>query len=106
MLNEYQAYPIVDFESPWSPYNGQVALCPSDDAINNDTTKTSTSYGVISLYFDRNDQKVWRGVNLNNISAPLGSNEADAICRQMGYTGSITGTIITRNASEYSFENC
>ena len=96
----------ADFESPLNSYDGQVALCPSEDAINNDTIKSSTSYGVISLYFDRYDLKVWRGVNLHNISAPLGSNEADAICRQMGYTGSITRTIITRKAAEYSFDNC
>ena len=61
-------------------------------------------YGVISVYYEH--YRVWRGLNQYDSNTPLGSNEADAICRQMGYTGSITGTIVTRNASDYPFDNC
>ena len=50
----------------------------------------------------------WRGINQNKSTSDafLGSIEADAICRQMGYTGAIPGSAVTVNASGYMFQTC
>ena len=95
---------FIDFDSPLNFYDGQVTLCPSDDAQNDDSIKSSTSYGVISLYYA--EAKVWMGLNQNYFTTPLGSNEADTICRQMGYTGFLPGTIAARSDAPYSFDKC
>ena len=46
-------------------------------------------------------------------SKPLGGSEADAICRELGYTGVIPGSIATKSAYEslkvrpsYNFNHC
>ena len=46
-------------------------------------------------------------------SQPLGGSEADAICRELGYTGVIPGSIATKTAYEntsvsplYKFNHC
>ena len=90
-----------------SYYDGQIALCPSDSAIKADRdakTTTSVSFGVVSLYFK--DRKHWRGLNQQSSSAPMGGNEADAICRQMGYTQALSESAIARDASGYTFNDC
>ena len=97
----------ADFEKPLVPYDGQVALCNSDsayisDAANNVTT--SVSFGVISIYYKDHDS--WRGLNQRDGQPALVGNEADAICRQMGFTGAYPHSAVTINASNYTFRNC
>ena len=96
-----------DFDKPLAPYDGQVALCPSDNALISDATEnvtTSTSFGVISIYYK--DQDEWRGVNQRSGQPALKGNEADAICRQMGFTEAYPGSAVTINASDYTFKSC
>ena len=100
-------YSPTDFEEPLTPYDGQVALCPSDDAQNSDdgsNITTSTSFGVVSIYYKTHD--VWRGLNQRNGQPALEGNNADAICRQMGFTEAYPGSAVTINASDYTFNNC
>ena len=97
----------VDFGKPLAPYDGQVALCYSDSAYNNDANKnitSSTSFGVISIYYK--DYETWRGVNQRDSQPSLEANEADAICRQMGFTEAYPGSAMTINASDYTFDRC
>lgn len=82
-------------------YDGQIKLCPHNNAPNN----ISTSFGLITMFL----KNTWRGLNQPNGSAVLGTNEADTICRQLGYTGAIPGSAITRRAyesPEITFEHC
>jgi hypothetical protein len=99
--------PCVDFEKPLAPYDGQVALCHSDSAHNNDINKnitTSISFGVIGIYYK--DYDAWRGVNQRDGQPFLEGNEADAICRQMGFTEAYPGSAVMINASDYTFNHC
>ena len=86
-----------------TPYNGEVRLCPPDQEISSNI-KSSISYGVPALYFA--EYGVWRGIIQTQSNAFLGNTEANAICRQMGYTGAIPGSATARNASNYTFDNC
>ena len=98
-------YYTDDEELTTPHYSGEVGLCPSDGMIANDNasnTITSISSGVVSLHL--NNQ--WRGINQASGSIPLGGNEADAICRQMGYTHAAGGSALARVASSYTFTKC
>ena len=86
-----------------TPYDGEVRLCPPDQEISGNT-KSSVSYGVPALYFA--DYGVWRGILQAQSNAFLGNTEANAICRQMGFTGAIPGSATARNASNYTFDQC
>ena len=90
---------VIDFTKPLAPYDGKVALCPADDA----TPNSSTSFGLVSIYYS--DYGAWRGLNQKG-GQPLGTYEADAICRQMGFTGAFPGSAVTRNATDYKFDKC
>ena len=100
----------IDNTNPPVPYyNGQLKLCPSDDQISNDDaskTITSTSQGVVSLHING----IWRGINQpaqsSGTGAPLGGTEADAICRQMGFTQAVSGSALSKDASGYTFHDC
>ena len=87
-----------------TPYDGQVKLCPPDQETSNSDIEQSISYGIPALYFT--DYNVWRGIVQKGSNEFLGNAEANAICRQMGYTGAIPGSAIARNATNYTFENC
>ena len=80
-------------------YNGQVRLC-APAGFHNDTQ--STSFGVAQLYLKVHGGG-WGGVNQHNMSVPLGSYEADSICRQLGYTNAVasyTMTVESVNATQ------
>ena len=97
----------ADLEKPLAPYNGQVALCHSDGAHNNDANRnitTSTSFGVIGIHYK--DYDAWRGLNQRDGQPSLEGNEADALCRQMGFTQAYPGSAVTMNASDYTFDHC
>ena len=99
--------PCADFDKPLAPYDGQIGLCHSDSANNSNISnnaKTSTSFGVIGIYYK--DYDAWRGVNQRDGQPPLGGNEADAICRQMGFTEAYPGSAMTINATDYTFDHC
>ena len=97
----------ADFEKPLAPYDGQVALCYSDSAHNSNTNNnitTSTSFGVIGIYYK--DYSEWRGINQRGGQPVLKGNEADTICRQMGFTEAYPGSAMTITASNYTFDHC
>ena len=83
------------------PYNGQVALCPTD---NTSVNIHSTSFGLVGIYYQ--DYGAWKGINQRGDGRVLGAYEADAICRQMGFTGAYPGTAITRNVENFNFSQC
>ena len=103
---------IADFNTPLSPYDGQVVLCPPLLVIS--AYKRSTSFGVIGVRLHNKVMGVSQPVvGSGKASQPLGGSEADAVCRQLGYTGVIPGSIATKSAYEnmnvtpqYNFNHC
>ena len=91
---------------PRSKYDGEVRLCPPRAMQGDSNNISSISFGVVALYFTEYDS--WRGVIQlpTDSNALLGGNEADAICRQMGYTGAIVGSAISKSATSYNFDDC
>ena len=86
-------------------YDSQLLLCPPYDS-DNTSSIFSTSFGLVIMYSSKYD--TWRGINQHNTSDPLGGNEADAICRQLGFTGAISGSAVTQRAlpQNYNFQHC
>ena len=82
-----------------TPYDGQIALCPV-----NSPNISSTSFGLVGIYYK--DYGAWKGVNQRRGGKQLGAYEADAICRQMGFTGAYPGTAVIRNVENYDFQQC
>ena len=66
----------------------------------------STSFGMISLY----KQGIWRGLDQSVSTVFLGSDEADTICRQIGYTGAVPGSAVAKSTLDknisYTFDRC
>lgn len=83
------------------PYDGQVAICPIDS---NSANKFSTSFGLVGIYYQ--DHDAWKGINQRRDGKLLGAYEADAICRQMGFTGAYPGTAVARSVDNYAFSSC
>ena len=68
---------------------------------------TSISFGVVAL----NIGGQWRGIiqASGGSSGLLGSDEADAICRQLGFTDAVIGSAVARSSTSYSSDfdtNC
>ena len=84
-------------------YNGYIMLCPPD---NFNLTRRSNSFGLVAIYLTQHDS--WRGLNQPNDSNPLGVNEANAICQQLGYTMAVPGSTVTSRAVQttYTFKHC
>lgn len=85
-------------------YDGQLQLCPPDD--DEDISNLfSTSFGLVAMYSSKYD--IWRGFNQPSDSVVLGGNEADAVCRQLGYTEAIPGSALTQRAMlpNYTFNH-
>ena len=106
-------FSFTDFQKRPEPYNGEIRLCPPDSTLNNPTNTniTSVSFGVVALYMTFGNKGYWRGiVQLSGGSSGLSSsNEANAICRQLGFTDAIVGSAIARSATNYRDEfttNC
>ena len=104
---------LTDFQKRPQPYNGEIRLCPPDSTLNNPNSNniTSVSFGVVALYIPFGDRGYWRGiVQLSGGSSGLlSSNEANAICRQLGFTDAIVGSAVARSATNYQSEfstNC
>ena len=95
---------IIDFNKSPEPFDGQLSLCPANITLpkDNNNIRYSTSFGMISLY----KQGTWRGLDQNVSQAFLGSDEADTICRQIGYTGAVPGSAVAKNTSQYHFDQC
>ena len=90
-----------------SKYDGQLSLCPPDpDTANSTSSIFSKSFGLVIMYSSKYD--IWRGFNQPNGSIALRGNEADAVCRQLGFTGAIPGSAVTQRAlpSNYTFQHC
>ena len=68
----------------------------------NNNTHYSTSFGMVSLY----KQGTWRGIDQNTSGAFLGSDEAVTLCRQLGYTGAVSGSAVAKSTSQYTFDKC
>ena len=92
---------MIDFNTPLKPYNGKLALCPTDNATSDPNIRLSVSFGMVSLYFASHG--TWRGLDT---SALLGTTEANAICRQMGYTGAVLGSATALSASDRTVDMC
>ena len=86
-------------------YDGQLLLCPPDD-YEETSSLFSISFGLIVMYSSK--YEIWRGFNQPNNSAVLRGNEADAVCRQLGYTQAIPGSALTQRAMlpNYTFNHC
>ena len=91
-----------------SPYNGQVRLCSPDGFP---VRTQSVSIGLVQIYLYGG----WGGINQHNFSHPLGSNTANSICRQLGYTNAVAGSVMTQksasswlsnNTNSVSFSRC
>ena len=96
-------------------YDGQVILCPPQfDNVGGTIYKRSASFGVIGVRLHNKLMTISQPVaGSGKESQPLGSSEADAICRELGYTGVIPGSIATKSAYEnmtvlppYKFNYC
>ena len=88
----------VGAPGPIASYNGQVRLCPPNGFP---TNMQSVSTGLVQVHLHGD----WRGINQNNLSYPLGSHEADSICRQLGYTNSATNSAITQISASSVMSN-
>ena len=93
--------PLTDFNKPSSPYNGKLALCPTDNATSDPNIRLSVSHGMVSLYFASHG--TWRGLDTK---ALLGATEANTICRQMGFTGAVPGSATALSATDRTFNKC
>ena len=100
----------ADFNTPLPPYDGQVFLCPPQlVGIKN---RRSASFGVVGVRLHNKVLGISQPVAADNKeSQPLGGSEADAICRELGYTGVIPGSIATKSTYEhlrppYDFNHC
>ena len=83
-----------------NPFDGQVRLCPPKN-FPSGTQSVSTGLVLINLH------KEWRGINQPKNSAyPLGSREADSICRQLGYTGAVINSARPWSATLEGYSNC
>ena len=100
---------VADFNTPLPPYDSQVVLCPPQLV-----GRRSASFGVVGVTVRLHNKvmAVSQPVAADNKeSQPLGGSEADAICRELGYTGVIPGSIATKSAYEhlgpsYNFNHC
>ena len=96
-------YTITDMTKPLylttGKYYGQIMLCPPDDTL-------ISSFGMIIIYSSKYD--TWRGLNQATLTSDvaLETNEADTICRQLGYTGARPGSAVTKQAVYNNFEQC
>ena len=95
----------TDFNKPLDPYDGQVTLCPTNNTSWNGTIKSSTSFGLVGIYYTRNNDGDWKGINQKD-ERRLTAITSDTICRQMGFTGAYPGTAVTQNAEQYNFSSC
>ena len=103
--NNYYCWTDFRDPVPEHPYDGEIQLYAPDNHTNyiESDVKVSVSFGVVRVYFD--EHSVWRGINQFNAQTDLlGNIEADTICKQMGYTGAISGSAIARSASSYTFD--
>ena len=83
---------ITDFNTSLSPYDGQVVLCPPQ--LIGVTNKWSTSFGAIGVRLHDKLLTISQpAADSGKESQPLGVSEADAICRQLEYTGVIPGSV-------------
>ena len=98
---EYSNVICTDFTKPLSPYNGKLALCPPDNATSGPNERFSVSFGIVSLYLEGHD--TWRGIDTKTL---LGITEANAICRQMGFTGAQRGSAVALSATDQTFNGC
>jgi hypothetical protein len=102
----------ADFNNPLPPYDGQVILCPPQLA--GIAYRRSSSFGIIGVRLHNKLMAVSQPKPVagnDKKSQPLGGSEADAICRELGYTGVIPGSIATKSAYEssrspYNFDHC
>ena len=95
---------LADLQRP-TAYDGEIRLCPPDGTLNNPNSVniTSVSFGVVAL----NIGSQWRGIVQLSGAGLLGSNEANAICRQLGFTEAVIGSAVARSATNYNFDdNC
>ena len=83
--------------------NGQLKLCPPDsNEISSTTSVTSTSFGIISINFD----KVWKAIGNSSISAGV-TNLANLMCYSMGFQKAVSGSVMTAKALDmYTFSTC
>ena len=103
---------FADFNAPLPPYDGQVVLCPPQ--LVGVANKRSTSFGVVGVRLHNKVMAISQPkpvAGSGKESRPLGGSEADAICRELGYTGVIPGSIATKSAYEnmrpaYNFHHC
>ena len=108
MLNLCIVIIIIDLQQRPKAYDGEIRLCPPDSTLNNpkNANITSVSFGVVAL----NIGGQWRGIIQTSESGGgsglLGSNEADAICRQLGFTDAVIGSAVARSSTSYSYSNC
>ena len=86
-------------------YDSQLLLCPPDQA-DDISGIYSTSFGLVVMYSSK--YGIWRGLNQPNDSAALGGNEADTICRQLGFTDAVPGSAVTERAMlpNNTFKHC
>ena len=81
-----------------SPYSGQVRLCSPDGF---DDGNQSVSIGLVQIYLYGG----WGGINQYNSSHPLASHSADSICRQLGYTNAVAGSVMTQTSASSWLSN-
>ena len=74
------------------------------------TNIRSTSFGVVGIRLHDKIMGISQpAAGSGKKSQPLGGNEADALCRQLGYTEAIPGSVATKAAYEmqqYTFDYC
>ena len=84
-------------------YEGKVQLCPPDNVIDDMSyLARQISFGIVSVYMN----SLWGSVNENSTSS-FGYNQANSICKQLGFTGAVKDSVRTVNTySSYSFTRC
>ena len=80
-------------------FDGHIRLCPPRGfPVGNQSVST----GLVLISFHNE----WRGINQQNPGYPLGSREADSICKQLGYTGAVVNSAKPWNATSENYNSC
>ena len=103
---EQKGIPLYNNYQSSKSYRGQLELCPPDE-LHDDPSYPAiqVSFGLVSVFL----HSVWGSLNDNTpLSSPLQSFEVDSICRQLGFTQAVEGSLRTVSSfkGEYNFSKC
>ena len=94
-----KGYPLMD-----KAYEGQVQLCPPDEFGNETNPAAQVSMGIVSVF----ENTQWGSLNENDSNYRITHQQANSICRHLGFTGAVVDSARTVQsyAGQYTFSRC